>query len=70
MLRQVFSNRVFSGVSCSAHELRLGSPGLPIETDRYLSGSIAVEDRSYFRSYRAAMDYGGQQRKPSLRIRL
>lgn len=67
--RRVFSSRVFFGVSCSARGLRLGSLVHSSETGRYLSGSIGAEDRSYSRSCRAAMDYEGQRRRPSLRIR-
>jgi hypothetical protein len=51
VLRQVFSSRVFFGASCSARGLLLGSLEHSNETGRCLSGSIAVEGRSYFRSW-------------------
>lgn len=68
MLRQEFSSRVFFGVWCSAYEPRLGSLEQTIEPGLYLSGNIGAEDRSYSRSCHAAMDYGGQRRRPSLQI--
>ena len=58
-------SRAFCEVYCSAHELRLESPGRSTETGRCPSGSIGAGVRSCSRSCRAATDCEELRRRPS-----